>query len=312
MSGTLTIPSQPKSAVVLLSGSGPSDRDQTILEHRSFAVLAKHLYDADVAVLRYDDRGVGKSDGAYPGSTSFDFATDAAAAYEYLRDNLDADVPIGFLGHSEGGIIAQIADSIVGGVDFHIYMASPGMDVIDMMVEQNRLFFASGIGQEQANIYASGLKEVFEAVISKGEPSAKQEKINQLAKTLYNQLDPEQAKKIAPSDMFYAMNMNALQHNAWMTYFLNYQPSKYLQYVRCPILALNGSKDIQVVPDNLASIKEHATQSEVTTVELPDHNHLFQRCITGNVKEYAIISHTLDKALLDEITSWLVDRGWSK
>ncbi len=311
LAGTLSIPSSYSSAVICLSGSGPSDRDETIFGHKPFAVIADYLSSHGVAVLRYDDRGVGESTGSQVGSTSFDFAIDASAAYQYVKDSF-GDIPVGFLGHSEGGMIAQIADSIVGGASFHIYLASPGLDVIDLMVEQNRLFFGAQIGQDQADIYASGLKKVFSAVIDDGEVSDKQTKINHLAKALYNSLEPDQARKIAPNDMFYAMNMNALQANIWMLYFLRYQPKQYLSQMTCPILALNGSKDIQVVPANLEAIEQHASNAEVTTYEMPQMNHLMQRCITGQVKEYAIISETINPTALDTMVSWLADRGWAE
>ena len=112
--------------------------------------------------------------------------------------------------------------------------------------------------------------------------------------------------------MFYAMNMNALQANIWMLYFLRYQPKQYLSQMTCPILALNGSKDIQVVPANLEAIEQHASNAEVTTYEMPQMNHLMQRCITGQVKEYAIISETINPTALDTMVSWLADRGWAE
>jgi len=311
LSGTLSKPTDISSAVIFLSGSGPSDRDETIFGHKPFAVIADHLSSHGVAVLRYDDRGVGESGGSQVGSTSYDFAHDAKAAYEFVQDSL-GEIPIGFLGHSEGGMIAQIADSLVNGASFHIYLAGPGLDVIDLMIEQNRLFFGTQIGQEQADIYASGLQKVFGAVIEEGELKNKQAKINQLAKALYNSLDPDQARKIAPNDMFYAMNMNALQSNEWMLYFLRYQPRQYLSQINCPILALNGSKDIQVVPANLDAIVASATQAEVTAHELPDLNHLMQKCITGQVKEYALISETIYPPVLDTLVSWMSERGWAE
>lgn len=311
LSGTLSGPAEASSVVIFLSGSGPSDRDETIFGHKPFAVIADYLSSRGVTVLRYDDRGVGESTGSQVGSTSFDFAMDAKAAYNFVKDSL-GDIPIGFLGHSEGGIIAQVADSLVGGVSFHIYLASPGLDIIDLMVEQNRLFLADKIGVEQANIYASGLKGVFAAVVSDLDRAAKQDTINRRAKTLYNQLDPEQAKKVAPSDIFYAMNMNALQSNVWMQYFLSYQPSQYLSKIKCPILAINGSKDIQVIPENLGAIQELATLADVTAIEFPNLNHLMQHCITGQVKEYALISETINPAVLDTMVSWLSDKGWAE
>jgi len=208
-------------------------------------------------------------------------------------------------------MIAQIADSLIGGADFHVYLASPGMDVVDLMIEQNRLFLNPMMGEEQANIYASGLRGIFVQAITDDDLDAKQEKINELATTLYNKLEPEAAKKVAPSDVFFAMNMNALHRNPWMTYFLGYRPSRYLTQIKCPILALNGSKDIQVVPENLSAIKFHAERAEVTTKEFPELNHLMQRCVTGQVKEYVLISETINPEVLDIIVSWMTNKEWA-
>jgi len=302
LQGTLTQPLDSKAAVILLSGSGPSDRDQTIFNHKPFAVLAHYLSSHGVAVIRYDDRGVGDSSGSQIGSTTADFAKDAASLYRYAKDNL-GDIPVGFIGHSEGGMIAQITDSLVAGADFHIYLASPGMDVVDMMIEQNRQFLTPMIGPEQAKIYSRGLNSIFSIVVSSLSTDAKKAKIDYAAKALYNRLDSAAAKKIAPSDFFYAMNMNALQHNDWMVYFLAYQPRQYLSQIKCPILALNGSKDIQVVPENLLAIQRDAAQSEVTAVMMPDLNRA--------VNEYALISETINPVVLETILTWMFQKGWS-
>ncbi len=305
LEGTLTIrEKRPDVLAILLTGSGPQDRDETIFQHRPFAVIADVLTKRGLGVLRFDDRGTGKSEGAHNFASSFDFATDAAAAYEFLAGQYP-DSRIGLIGHSEGAIIAQIADSIVGGAAFHIYLAGPGVDIIDLMVEQNALVFGALLSKEGMETYVSGLRGLFELIISDEELSERQTELNEKAKALYNSLPEEDAKKIAPSDMVYAMSLSQLMYLKWWPYFLSYKPSKYLAQIKAPILALNGEKDIQVPPRNLEAISRYAHQSEVAAFTLEETNHLFQRCHTCKISEYGMLTETFSPYALDAIVTWL-------
>lgn len=312
LAGTLTLSDlpnnkQPSALAILLTGSGPQDRDETLLGHKSFAVIADHLTKAGMGVLRYDDRGVGQSEGSQFNATSFDFATDAQAAYNFLQSEY-RKIPIGFIGHSEGGIIAQIADSLVQGAAFHIYLAGPGLDVINLMVKQNEQVLENILSKEDVQRYIKRLKPLFEVVVNDWELPKKQDTINHLARALYNSLDPEDAQKIAPSDMVYAMSMNGLLYNQWMLYFLKYEPRQYLSQINCPILALNGSKDIQVDPANLEAIQEEATNSDVTTLQLEGLNHLFQKCNSCSISEYGMLTETFSTEALEAMVDWLIEK----
>jgi hypothetical protein len=310
LSGTLTIPdSNLEAMVILLTGSGPQDRDETLLHHKPFAVIADFLSTHGMGVLRYDDRGIGGSEGVHMQATSYDFAQDAEAAYLWIKDKFP-DQPIGFLGHSEGAMIAQIADSLVMGADFHIYLAGPGLDVINLMLAQNRQVLTSSFSPEALDQYISQLGPIFEIVSSADELSAKQDTLNRLTKSLYESLPPEDATKLAPSSMVYSMSINQLLYLKWWPYFLGYHPKRYLSQISCPILALNGSRDIQVTPDNLAAIETYAIHAEVTTVTLEGHNHLFQMCDTCNLREYGLITQTISHETLSHIKDWLISYGW--
>ena len=305
LAGTLTIPrNEPTVFVILLSGSGPQDRDETLMHHKPFAVLADFLTESGLGVLRYDDRGVAKSTGSHNTATSYNFAEDAAAAYRFLGSKYP-DAKIGFLGHSEGGIIAQIADSLVQGAAFHIYLAGPGLDIIDLMIEQNRQVLQATMSEETLEVYLNGLRPIFEIITDDGEFDERQASLNDLAKQLYSSLSPEEAKALAPSDVFYAMSISQLLYLKWWPYFLGYQPKQYLSQIKCSILALNGSRDIQVTPDNLKAIKSFADKADVTIVELEQHNHLFQKCTNCNLREYGMLTQTLSSETLTTIKEWL-------
>lgn len=312
LAGSLTTPIDdklPSTLAIMLTGSGPQDRDETLFQHKPFAVIADHLTKAGIGVLRYDDRGMGLSKGSQHNSTSFDFAQDAAAAYQYLGSKYP-DAKIGFIGHSEGGMIAQIADSLVHGAAFHIYLAGPGIGTIDLMVKQNELYLKDIMSEEGVQAYISQLRPIFEMVGSSDELSKKQDAINKQAKLLYNSLDSVDALKVAPSDMAYAMSMSSLIYNKWMTFFFSYEPQRYLSQIKCPILALNGSEDFQVVPANLQAIKRDATQADVTTVELAGLNHLFQNCTRCTLPEYNMLTETFSLEALETIVEWLTTKGF--
>ena len=305
LSGTLTLPhDRPSSLIVLLTGSGPQDRDETIMKHKPFAVLADFLCRQGVGVLRYDDRGVAESEGSHTTATSYHFAEDAAAALTSLKDRYP-EAKVGFLGHSEGGIIAQIADSLVGGADFHIYLAGPGIDIVTLMAEQNRQVLSGSIDSLALEAYVSGLRPLFQEVFSLGDLPEKQSRLTSMAKELYNSLPIDDAKKIAPSDMAYAISIGQLLYLKWWPYFLGYRPERYLKHITCPILALNGSEDIQVTPDNLDAIAKYATHADVTTIQMEGHNHLFQECSSCNLREYGMLTQTISPATLNEIKSWM-------
>ncbi len=311
LAGSITTPKNqvPSTFAIMLTGSGAQDRDETIFHHKPFAVIADRLTRSGFGVLRYDDRGIGGSQGSQHNSTSFDFAQDAAAAYQYIGTKYP-DAKIGFMGHSEGGMIAQIAYSLVNGAAFHIYLAGPGIATVDLMVKQNELYLKDIMSEDGVQTYITQLRPIFEMVGSSEELSKKQDVINTKAKLLYNSLDSTDAVKVAPSDMAYAMSMSSLVYNKWMTFFFDYEPQQYLSQITCPILALNGSEDFQVDPANLAAIKRDAIQADVTTIELEGLNHLFQHCKLCTLQEYNMLTETFSEEALSTMVEWLTSKGF--
>lgn len=309
LAGTLTKPrgDGPFACAVLITGSGPQDRDETIFEHKPFLVIADALTRTGIAVLRYDDRGVGGSTGTLATATSEHLAADAAAAMDFLKTRADIDgARIGLIGHSEGGILAPMIASHRTDVAFAVLLAGPGDDGAKILLEQSALIArAAGASEEE---------------IAKSQ--AQQNKIFAIVK------DPTIDRKDAPERMKAALlegeaGLTAEEraqlgaeiaefNSPWMRFFLTYDPAPALTAMRCPTLALLGEKDLQVpaVP-NAESIgrafeKARAAGAQHLEVEiLPGLNHLFQKCETGGVGEYVEIEHTIDESALSRIVEFV-------
>jgi pimeloyl-ACP methyl ester carboxylesterase len=300
LSATLTVPAGqgPFPAVVLLTGSGPQDRDESLLGHRPFLVLADHLTRHGIVVLRADDRGVGKSGGNFDTATTADFATDAEAGVAYLQTRPEVNPKkIGLVGHSEGGIIAPMVAARNPGVAFIVLMAGSGVPGDEVLVAQNVLIAqAGGISREQAEQNANQLRETVALV--------KQEKDNAVLET---KLRERLAGRIPPAQIDRQIKTLG---GPWFRYFLAYDPATALKQVKCPVLAINGEKDLQVPPkQNLPAIRsalEAAGNKNVEVDELPGLNHLFQTAKTGAPSEYAQIEETMSPVALDRIARWIL------
>ena len=308
--GTLTQPlgNGKNIAAVLVTGSGPQNRDEELLHHRPFAVIADFLTSKGITVLRYDDRGVNMSEGIHPACTSFDFAEDAQSAFAYLRDHLSKDFKIGFVGHSEGAIIAQIADSLVDRVGFHIFLAGPGLDIVDLMVEQNRLWYKPVFEDEKIlNRHTQVLRRVFLEIGKIENPLAKRQSIiNQYLMDHYTSLDLDQSEKLGVSARVYAMGISQTLYLKWWPYFFSYKPKRYLKQIKAPVLAINGGKDIQVTPDNLNAIKKYTVKSSSVTIkQFENLNHLMQHCHTCKITEYGLLTETISVEVLNLMFDWL-------
>ncbi|MBE0679359.1 MAG: alpha/beta fold hydrolase [Bacteroidales bacterium] len=311
MAGTLTLPQGegPFPAVVLITGSGQQDRDETLFNHKPFKVLADHLTRNGIAVLRYDDRGVGGSKGSLTGATSLSFAGDAEAAVDFLLGRTEIDPEkIGLAGHSEGGFIAPIVASRKGNIAFVISLAGPGVTGYDAIIQQNIDFFrVSGMSEEALEKQLHMLRNIFRFVIA-GED---QRAVAKQAMEWYNsELD---AKGVTAEERREQMSQFAQAlvqtNNPWWKYFLSTDPAQYWSSVRCPVLALNGDKDIQVShAQNLPAIKaavKAGGNRKVKTVTLPGLNHLFQHAETGAISEYITIEETFSPAALELMTTWI-------
>jgi len=302
LAGTLTVPTGkgPFPAVVLITGSGPQDRDESLLGHKPFLVLSDYMTRRGIAVLRTDDRGVGKSTGYFSPATTADFATDTEAGIAFLKTRVEVNPKkIGLIGHSEGGIIAPMVAARNHDVAFIVMMAGSGVPGDEILVSQARsLSEAAGVGHEVAEKNASKEREVLALV--------KQEKQGKDDAALEKQIREKLAGEIPDA----ALGAEIQKLNSpWVRYFIAYDPSTALKKVTCPVLALNGEKDLQVSSkQNLPAIRRALTAGEnknFEVIELPGLNHLFQTAKTGAVSEYAQIEETIAPAALDKIASWI-------
>ena len=294
---TLTLPpgEGPFPAAILVSGSGPQDRDETLMGHKPFWVLADHLTNAGIAVLRFDDRGTAQSGGTFSGTTIDDFSTDVASAYTYLQSREDIDDSrIGLIGHSEGGITAPLFASKQTDVAFMVLLAGLGVDGKTLWAEQQR-----DIAKAYGSPNSQGIYEVMETV----------------AAQIINGASPVQIRKNlleAGYDERTASQYMNLLANDWGRSFLSYQPAPVLSKLSMPILAINGDKDLQVsAHSNISAMKRIFAASnnpDVTLRVLPGQNHLFQQADSGLPDEYARISQTIAPETLDLISDWIITK----
>ncbi len=309
LAGTLTFPSTggPFPAVVLISGSGPQDRNEEIFEHKPFLVLADDLTRAGIAVLRVDDRGVGGSTGSISDSTSEDFASDVRAGITFLksRDEIDAE-RIGLIGHSEGGIVAPLVAASSDDVAFVVMLAGTGVPGQEVLTHQIGLISRAG-GADEAAIEA--ILTELDTTIALITSGADEERLRaQMRKLLTAQLGP-----MSPEDLDAAVNKAMLQMNSvWFRSFLPYDPRPALREIKVPVLVLNGEKDLQVDPEqNVPEIRkalDEGGNTEYTVTVLPGLNHLFQKSETGAPQEYYTIEETINPAALDAVRDWIVQR----
>jgi uncharacterized protein len=315
LAGTLTLPqgAGPHPAVLLVSGSGAQDRDETLMGHKPFLVLADHLSRSGIAVLRLDDRGTGRSTGSFGAATSEDFARDAAAAVRWLRARPEvADDRVGIIGHSEGGMIAPMVAAQSGDVAFIVLLAGPGIPAPELMVMQGALISRAGGDPEPEIARTSALqREMFAAIAQTADSAALHARLTELARGYQASLTPEERARPDASDATLTAAVNAMV-SPWYRWFLRYDPASTLRGVRVPVLALNGSLDLQVPADeNLAGIQQAlraAGNRDVTVEKLPGLNHLFQTARTGAPAEYAEIEETMSPAVLQRVTAWILER----
>lgn len=319
LAGTLTYPKSggPFPAVLLISGSGPQDRNETILGHRPFLVLSDYLTRRGVAVLRVDDRGVGGSTGDWMQATTEDLSKDVLAGIEFLKDREEIDPKrIGLIGHSEGGIIAPMVAAESEDIVFTVLMAGtglPGEDILNMQAE----LIARAEGAPEAAIRLSLRRQKCIIAIVKEEKNqeVKKEKLRKIILEALEEL-PKEQKDALPDPEAYAQAQLASLLSPWFEYFLTYDPKPTLTRVQCSVLAIIGEKDLQVPPkENLSAIKEALKEGgneDYTVLELPGLNHLFQSAETGAVSEYGKIEETISPSALEMIGDWILERANGK
>lgn len=310
--GTLTMPQQEGKfpAVVLISGSGPQNRDSEILGHKLFWVIADYLTRNGIAVLRFDERGIGKSTGDFGNATSIDFADDVMTGVDFLKSKTKIDAyNIGLIGHSEGGIIAPLIAAQTKDIAFMVLLGAPGIPYDELMLQQQGLIGkAQGLSESDIEISLAINKKIFDIVKNNNNPDKVK---NELTKFLKEAVK-NNPQTLIPEGMTEDEMINAQVKqliNPWMLYFINYNPSNVLEQVQCPVLALNGEKDLQVAPkENLAGIESaliKGKNNNFTIKVMPGLNHLFQECVTGAPDEYGSIEQTISPDALKEILMWI-------
>jgi pimeloyl-ACP methyl ester carboxylesterase len=309
LAGTLTVPKDkgPFPAVVLVSGSGPQDRDETISGHRPFLVLADHLARQGVAVLRYDDRGVGKSTGSLAATTTLDYVGDVKAALATLRVRPEIDAKrLGVIGHSEGSLVAALVAAQDPELAFVVLLEGPGVAGEPLLYEQAALMARAGGATPEMIAQQKAMQEqVFAVVKEERDPAAARKKIAEVLGPAFAQA-PE-AQKAAALDAQAAWALSP-----WMRHFLAYDPLPTLRTVKCPVLAVFGEKDLQVPPAQNAPPVEAALKAagnrDSAVRRLPGLNHLLQTAGTGLPGEYGAIEETMAPAALGAVGQWIAQR----
>ncbi len=301
LAATLTIPpgKGPFPAVLLIVGSGPNDRDESLMGHKPFLVLSDYLTRKGIVVLRADKRGVGKSTGNLATATIADFATDAEAGVAYLKTRSEVDPHnIGLVGHSEGGAIAPMVAARDPDAAFIVLMAGPGVPGDELLPQQELLLLeASGMGHEAAEKKVEKNRALFTLIEREKDDAV---------------LDKELRARLAADAVPEARVGAAVKQltSPWFRYFLSYDPATALRKVTCPVLALNGEKDLQVPPaQNLPAIRAALTaggNKHFEVDEMAGLNHLFQSAKTGAPSEYAEIEETMSPVAMEKIASWIL------
>jgi uncharacterized protein len=296
LAGTLTRPqgAGPFPAVLLIPGSGPHDRDETIFGHKPFLVLADYLTRHGIAVLRYDDRGVGGSTGDFSSVTSADLANDAAAGVRYLSTRPDVDKErLGLIGHSEGGMLAPMVALQERQLAFVVLLAGPAVSGDRVILEQQERISKAN------NVPEVNRRELLHALT----------KVLELVREGRSDTDLEtEARKLMPNQPEMAGTFKSL-NTPWFRYFASYDPKPALTRLKCPVLALYGEKDLQVLPEQNAPVVKAALQEagngDATVQLLPGLNHLFQACKTGSPAEYGKLTETISPVALQTVESWI-------
>ena len=319
LAGTLTLPPGKSSfpAVLLITGSGPQDRDETIYGHHPFLVLADYLTRQGVAVLRVDDRGVGESTGDFSQVTSEDFASDVLAGVGYLKTREEINPEqIGLIGHSEGGLIAPMVAIKSSDVAFIVLMAGTGLPGEEILYLQGAFISrAMGISEEDITKNRQFNEKIFSVLKEEDDSENAEEKLRQMLMEDWEKMSDEKKEQIGDPEVFLEAQLQSLL-SPWYRFFLTYDPKPTLTKVKCPVLAINGEKDLQVPPkENLSAIEEALVaggNKHFIVKELPGLNHLFQTAQTGVPSEYAKIEETISPIALKIIGDWISEQAKNK
>jgi fermentation-respiration switch protein FrsA (DUF1100 family) len=314
LAGTVTVPEGegPFPAVVLVTGSGPQDRDETLFEHKPFLVIADYLTRNGILVLRYDERGVGESSGDFASATTVDFANDAVSAVEFLarRNDVHRD-KIGLIGHSEGGLVAIMAAIKSGDLDFIVKLAGPGLPGKEILLMQTELINrAMGTNESDIINELELNKRIYEIVENEPDNEIALKEINSVVMDHLEKLPDSIKSRPEYSKETLQTNLQRIT-TSWFRFFLSYDPRPDLENIIIPVLALNGEKDLQVPPkENLEAIEKAlntAGNNNFKTVQLKGLNHLFQKSETGAIDEYVKIEETFSEDALEFMKEWILN-----
>lgn len=319
LKGTLTLPPGKSSppVVLLITGSGPQDRNEAIAGHRPFLILADYLTRQGIAVLRVDDRGVGESTGDFSQATSVDFASDVLAGIEYLKARKEINPKkIGLVGHSEGGIIAPMVAAKSSDVAFIVLMAGTGLTGEEILYLQGVLISrAMGVSEEDIIKNRQFNEKIFSLIKEGNDEKTIEEKLRQMFMEDWEKMSDEKKEQIGDPGVFLKVQLQSLL-SPWFKFFLTYDPKPTLSKVKCPVLAINGEKDLQVPSkENLSAIEEALVaggNKNFTIKELPGLNHLFQTAQIGVPAEYAKIEETISPIALKIIGDWILEQTRDK
>lgn len=299
LSGTLTLPvaggRQKFPAVVMVSGSGPQNRDEEVFEHKPFAVIADFLARNGIASLRYDDRGVGESGGEFGEATTYTFKDDASSAVDFLR-SVNGVSRVGVLGHSEGGTIAFMI-AADGNADFVVSLAGMAESGKETLLRQNsRALDKMGLAGADKKTALRLIELGFDAVVEQMH-SGQRAPID---------VDSLVAASGLQAPVAFISSLKGAQsgRSLWLDTMLTLNPRDYIVMVKCPVLAVGGGKDTQVSPDNLTVISECAPQAEILMA--PELNHMMQHAVTGDTSEYYSIRETVSPDVLDSIVRFIL------
>jgi pimeloyl-ACP methyl ester carboxylesterase len=319
LAGTLTIPSTPgpHPAVVMITGSGPQNRDEELFGFKPFKLIADHFTRNGIAVLRYDDRGVGGSSGSTSQSTTADFAKDVLAAIHFLQSRNDINPKqIGLCGHSEGGIVAPLAASESRDVAFVICIAGTGVDGRKTILAQQEAIMRADTATEDAIRKALNVSQLaFDLALSQKDSVEVRKALRASVVDEMNAMTNDQRKAITNEEEFIRIRVEAQItsfQSPWFKFFLTYDPSPALEKVKCPVLALFGGLDLQV----LAELNKNAMESalkmggnkDYTFQVFPKADHLFLTAATGSPSEYSKLKKEFVPGFLETMTKWILKR----
>jgi len=307
LAGTITYPKKGSDfpAVILISGSGPQDRNSELLNHKPFLVIADYLTKRGIAVLRVDDRGTGESEGKYNETGLNGFVNDTESAFEFLKTRKEINhSKIGLIGHSLGGIIAPIIASENTDVSFIVILAGSGIrgDKL-MLLQKEKIERKMGVPEVGITLGQTNMKGAYDIILKSNDNKTQlQTELKNYFTKVFGAMLPESQIQALSEQMSIP----------WLTDFIKFDPQVSLSKTKCPVLALNGSNDLQVPSkENLEIIEKVLTENgnkDVKTKELVLLNHLFQESKTGLPNEYATIEQTFSPKVLEIITEWIKQR----